>query len=122
MKKLILTSTAVLFIGLTAFPQYYSATSVKYDPGASAKKDITGSSRDLKYQVHGKYSRTIKDEKLKDARLISDIIDGYPVNWITNYISVEILATRGGKTIKTLSSNNTLSPEQKNILAAVENK
>jgi TonB family protein len=77
---------------------------------------LAGFSQDLSYEVRGKYSRPVLKENLHEANLLSDFITGYPTNWITDYISVEILATSDGKTIKALSSNQTLNSEQKDIL------
>ena len=73
-------------------------------------------SQEIDFDVHGRYKRAVKDEKLFDAKLLSDVIDGYPANWITNYVSVEIEVICNGKVIKAVSSGDALSTEQKNIL------
>lgn len=106
-KKLIITSVVVLFIGLTTFAQSSDATA-------------TGFSRDLRFEVSGNYSRPITKEKLTGAKSLNDLIPYYPTNWITDYISVEISATSNGQFIKGISANNILSTEQKNILNAID--
>jgi hypothetical protein len=104
MKKLITTSTFVLFSSLSAFTQNSF--------GNTSLQDVT-------YEVNGMYSHPIKKEKLSDAKSISDIIDNYPAKWISNYISVEILTSYQGKVAKAAGVNDKLNSEQKNILNAV---
>ncbi|HOZ88437.1 MAG TPA: energy transducer TonB, partial [Bacteroidia bacterium] len=55
-------------------------------------------------------------EKLRDVRLIRDVIPGYPVNWISTYASVEIQGTCDGKAMKAITPGEELSAEQKYIL------
>ncbi len=81
---------------------------------------FTAFSQDLRYGVRAAYNRAVKDAALKSPRLISEVIEGYPVNWITSYTSVEITATSHGKTTKALSANAVLSPEQKNMLSSAD--
>lgn len=69
------------------------------------------------YEVRGKHNSSIKIDKLKDAKTMSDIMANYPVLWITSYVSVELSATCNGKTIKAVSANDILTEEQKDILA-----
>jgi len=81
---------------------------------------LTGFSQDLKYEVRGRYQRPVKKEKLEEARFLGDFISGYPTNWITEYVSVEISATCNGKSMKAVSLNDFLSPEQRNILKTAD--
>jgi TonB family protein len=104
-KKLVLTSATVLCIGLAAFTQ--NSFPNVFPP-------------DLRYEVRGIYKRPVKKEKLNEAKLISDVIPGYPVNWITEYVSVEILAACNGRAVKAMSTNDALSAEQKKILNTVD--
>jgi len=76
--------------------------------------------QNLLYLVKGRYIRPITKEKLKQAKLISDVVPNYPVNWITDYSSVEILTTCNGKERKAIGPNESLTPEQKNIFNSVD--
>lgn len=105
MKKIILTLASVLFTGSFAFAQY-------------GNKPVV--SNDLSYDIRGTYSHPIKKVKLNEAKVLSDLISGYPANWISNYVSVEILATCAGKSMKSISANDVLTNEQKNILKTVD--
>ncbi len=66
------------------------------------------------------YKRSILKEKLSSAQTMSDLNSGYPSSWINHHLSAEIEATCNGKLIKALSPNDTLSAEQKNILAKAD--
>jgi TonB family protein len=79
-----------------------------------------GSPRELKYEMRTVYARAVKKEKLNDAKVIGDVISGYPVNWITSYTSLEISATCNGKPMKAVSRDDVLTTEQKNILSKAD--
>ena len=110
-KKLIFTSATVLFITLSSFAQYSKNSGPLFIPELS---------QDLKYDLNGRYTRPIKREKLQEAGFIHELISGYPANWISNYVSVEISATCNGKAVKAWSVNETLSSAQKSILKAAD--
>ncbi|MEO5572304.1 MAG: TonB family protein [Bacteroidia bacterium] len=118
MKKLILAAAAVLFIGLTVFAQHDLLAHYRFT--SSTPSDFNGSSQELSFAVRGRFSRPVKKENLNDAKLISDVIPGYPSNWITRYVSTEILVTSGGKSVKTIGSNAVLTSEQKKILTVAD--
>jgi len=70
----------------------------------------------LSYLVKGRYYRPITIEKIQKAKLVSDLIEGYPNNWITAYISVEISSSCKKVNVNAVSLNDVLNVEQKNIL------
>lgn len=72
--------------------------------------------QEMGYEVRGIYKKPILKEKLNAAKTISDINAGYPASWIAGYVSVEILATYQGTTLRAASKNDTLNTEQINIL------
>lgn len=106
MKDLIMTSVAALFINLGSFAQINDSAAADF-------------SRDLRFEVSGKYTPVTK-EKLTGAQSLDDIILYYPTNWITDYISVEISATCKGKFMKARGENNILSTLQKNIVNTID--
>lgn len=81
---------------------------------------ISGLAQDLNYEVRGTYTRAIKQEKLRSPKRLSDLIEGYPVNWIDGYTSVELSASCHGKERKASSANDSLSPEQQQMLQAAD--
>lgn len=134
MKKLILTSATVLFIGLIALAYGRATVTKKNEKQSDQKAAIKFESynnnfgigkksdfpEELKYEVRGMYTRSIKKEQLSEVTLISDIIQDYPINWITSYVSIEILGTCNGKFMTAVSSNSILTSEQKHILSNVD--
>jgi TonB family protein len=77
-------------------------------------------SQEMNYEVRATYARAIKQEALQSPKLMRDLIEGYPVNWISTYTSSEISATCQGKERKAMSRNDTLSPEQQEILKTAD--
>lgn len=77
-------------------------------------------SQNLIYNVHGAYTRAINKEKLNLAKNVADIISDYPINWIEDYVSVEVSSTNNGKTVKAVSKNDVLSKEQIDILQTAD--
>lgn len=117
MKKFSFLSATVLFLGLAAYAQDGTNSKKWY---LAENMPAPGSYQDLKYEVRGRYSRPVKQEALNEAKYLSNFIPGYPVNWIADYVSTEILATCNGKAMKAAGVNNTLSTEQKNMLNTVD--
>ncbi|MDP1814871.1 MAG: energy transducer TonB [Leadbetterella sp.] len=77
---------------------------------------LSGFAQDLAYEVRGKYLRTVTKDVLEHSNLLSDIIAGYPVNWVKEYISVDVLTEKDGKTEIAKGENQVLNTEQKSIL------
>lgn len=73
-------------------------------------------SHEMMFDMNPKYSPALVKEKLINARLLSEIIPNYPVNWITSYISVELQTNQNGHLVKGISKNEVLNEEQKNML------
>ena len=67
-------------------------------------------------------STSIKQEKIETAKVISDIIPNYPMQWneIMNYVSIEITAKNEDKIITRTSTSYTLNTEQKAILNSAD--
>ncbi len=76
----------------------------------------TSFAQDMKFELNSKLINPIKKEKLDEAKVMGDIIPGYPTNWIEGYVSVNISGTCDGKMISAKGTNEKLTAEQKNIL------
>lgn len=76
----------------------------------------TTQAQDLTYELNAKHINPIKKDQLEKAKVISDIILGYPKSWILGYVSVNISGTCNGKTISANGTNDKLSKAQQNIL------
>ena len=77
---------------------------------------LSGIAQELAYEVRGKYLRTVTKDVLEHSNLLSDIIAGYPVNWVKEYVSVDVLTEKDGKTEIAKGENQVLNTEQKSIL------
>src|SRR5438477_233754 len=103
MRKLILTSIILLF-AFAAYTQYGSF----YKQNSNEDRKKVESSQELMFDIHGMYSRSVKQEKLIGASFIGDLIYGYPKTWIVDYISSEVSVTCNGKTRSAMSKNDSL--------------
>lgn len=77
---------------------------------------LSGIAQELAYEVRGKYLKTVTKDVLEHSNLLSDIIAGYPVNWVKEYVSVDVLTEKDGKTEIAKGENQVLNTEQKSIL------
>jgi TonB family protein len=108
---------ATLFIGITAFTLNDAGDKKWY---STENSDSVYYSTTLMYDVHGAYDHPVKRNKLNNAVYISDFIEDYPVNWITEYMSVEFIANNNGKEMRTVGKNNILNADQRNFLKRIE--
>jgi hypothetical protein len=104
-KIVILISSVFLIIGIKAFSQDSFFNNVV---------------NDLNYEVHGAYNRSIKKSQFNNSKLIRDVVSGYPSNWISSYVSVEIIGTCAGKVFKASGLNEKLTLDQKQILSSID--
>ncbi len=73
-------------------------------------------SQDIAFEVKGAYARPVRAEKLHQATRMSDLIDGYPSSWITEYVSTGIQIVSDKEVYQALSSSEQLTPEQVSLL------
>ena len=116
-----LSTLLMLLILISGYSQNatYKYLAAYYHPekNDSVKNDIK---RNFYYNVHGAYEKIVKKETLNSAKRLEDISDGYPKNWVNNYVSAEIRTKQNGKTKSAKSSNEILTAEQKNILRTTD--
>jgi len=130
-KSVIIISILIAAIGFTAFGFLNKQQTVKIahlniktTPLQVDKTEVIDFSEakkpmnnpDLSYVVRGRYYRPITIEKIQKAKLVSDLIEGYPSNWITAYISVEISSSCKKVKVNAKSFNDVLTDEQKSML------
>lgn len=110
MKKTILTSLFFCCFGYVLMAQYEFAS---YKPS----EDNT-TKQNLYFEVRSAYMRPVKKDELGNAQLLREVIPGYPINWITDYVEVEIATAKGNFITRTKSKNEKLTAEQKKLLAS----
>lgn len=79
-----------------------------------------GFAQEMSYEIRGKYAKSVKKETLKKANYLNDFIPYYPSSWVSNYLSVEVVAVENGITYSATGQNETLNDEQKNILSKLD--
>ncbi len=77
---------------------------------------ISTFAQDLKYELNAKHINPIKKDQLAAAKVMSDIILGYPKSWILGYVSVEVSGVCNGKPVSAKGTNEKLSKAQQTIL------
>lgn len=107
-------------VNMHCAPSNQADTGMKYWVAEKAEMNLPPFIKDLPYIVRAKYARTITMEKLKKANSLSDLIPYYPVNWIDEYISVEISSSCNDKNSKAVGPNDVLSEEQKYIFSSID--
>ena len=78
------------------------------------------SKRNLSFGVRGSYIRGVIKSRLNAAAKLEDLYDGYPTNWLKDYVSTEIVSASNGKKVKASGMNNALTSEQKKILSSAD--
>lgn len=77
----------------------------------------TGFTQEIMYDVRGANAKPIKKDQLINATTLIDIKGDYPSSWITQYEKVEIRTSSNGIHLSSVSKNDTLTQEQKEILS-----
>jgi len=119
--KLIVFSLLIVAISVVAYGVVKKDTASEIDELEiaikSPKVNKDEQKTNLFYAVGGAYSRSVRKSELQKSKLISDFIEGYPVNWISAYISVEISNEENGVETSLLSKSDVLNDAQRNMLA-----
>lgn len=119
MKKIILTTSSVLIISLSAFAQGGFLGTATNVPDAS-NNVIPVPKQELSYEIRGSYARAVTKTTLDKSLKLNDFIDGYPGSWIDDYVSVSIITINNGKETKATGTDNNLTAEQKNNLQTAD--
>jgi TonB family protein len=63
-------------------------------------------------------NRPVTASSLTRARRISDLVEHYPEQWITKYVSTNVTVTRDGRTLSAGGENEVLTKKQVELLAS----
>lgn len=86
-KRIIIISVVFLTVGTIGFTNKGQTINANIEElSAISLTDSLSVNQDLRYGIRAKYKRPVQQEILKKAQLISDIISGYPENWITSLL------------------------------------
>ncbi len=98
----------------------YKNTLNKYNDKLEQNTTNTPDAPQLTFDLHGDYDRPVQKAALEKAKLLSDFVAGYPVNWIDEYLTTELVLSNKGKPLKAMGNDNKLSADQKNLLLKAE--
>ena len=70
--------------------------------------------------MRSKNGRTITKDAIAHSNSLADLIEGYPANWVKDFISVEILASDRVNSLKAVGQNEQLNPDQKRVLSTAK--
>lgn len=117
MVKIITKLAFSLFLVIVVFnTSNCVAQNHSYLASVNNSASIADDGQALRYNVRPQYLRPMSLEVLGNAKLVSEIIPGYPLNWINSYVAVEILVTTNKQIVKAVGLNELLTAEQKTIL------
>ncbi len=117
MVKFIRILVLSLFLGIVAFhTSNCVAQNHSYLTSVNNSASIANDGQELRYNVRPQFLRPMSRQVLNNAKLVSEIVPGYPLNWINSYVAVEILVTTNKKIVKAVGLNEVLTTEQKTIL------
>ena len=106
-----------LFLGIVAFDTSHCiAQNHSYLTAVNNYASTVNDGQQLRYTVRPQFLHPMSQEVLNNAKLVSEIIPGYPLNWISSYVAVEILVTTNKQIVKAVGINEELTAEQKTIL------
>lgn len=81
---------------------------------------ITFFTQGVFFELTGDYMRPIRKTALDAANQLGDLTEGYPSNWLDEYVSVEVSGYSNGKFLASTGSNEILNMDQKNILKSAD--
>ena len=74
----------------------------------------------LSFNIRGRYNGTTTKSRLSGSKLIKDFVSGYPTEWISDYVSIEMIFNKNGYEYIMHSANDTLTPEQSELINSLD--
>jgi len=136
MNKIIITSISLILVIAFAAFSFSNEKSV-----VEAKKPSLGDSTDtlkqlidlhfinfdlgkveksLFFNIRGRYNGTTTKSRLSESKLIKDFVPGYPRDWISDYVSIEMIFNKNDDQYILHSANDTLTPEQTELINSLD--
>lgn len=77
---------------------------------------INAFSQNLFFNFHKTKAHSIKQETVMTANKMSDLIPFYPSDWVSDYVSVELIYIKDGVSKTFVGKDELITPEQKSIV------
>ena len=82
--------------------------------------DLHKVEKSLFFNIRGRYIGTTTKSRLSESKLIKDFVPGYPTDWISYYVSIEMIINKNGVEYIMHSANDTLTPEQSELINSLD--
>ena len=82
--------------------------------------DLGKIEKSLFFNIRGRYNGTTTKSRLSGSKLIKDFVAGYPENWVSDYVSIEMTINKNGDNYIMNSANDTLTSEQRELIHSLE--
>jgi len=82
--------------------------------------DLGKVEKSLFFNIRGRYNGTTTKSRLSESKLIKDFVPGYPVGWVSNYVSIEMIFNKNDDEYILNSANDTLTPEQREFINSLD--
>lgn len=82
--------------------------------------DLGKVEKSLFFNIRGRYNGTTTKSRLSESKLIKDFVSGYPTDWVSDYVSIEMIFNKNNHEYILHSANDTLTPEQRELINSLE--
>jgi len=82
--------------------------------------DLGKVEKNLFFNIRGRYNGTTTKSRLSESKLIKDFVSGYPADWVSDYVSIEMIFNKNDDEYILHSANDTLTPEQRELINSLD--
>lgn len=82
--------------------------------------DLDKVEKNLFFNIRGRYNGTTTKSRLSESKLIKDFVPGYPTDWVSDYVSIEMIFNKNDDEYILHSTNDTLTPEQRELINSLD--
>jgi len=82
--------------------------------------DLGKVEKNLFFNIRGRYNGTTTKSRLSESKLIKDFVPGYPTEWVSDYVSIEMIFNKNDDEYILHSANDTLTPEQRELINSLD--
>ena len=111
-KSVIVTEKTIIGDSTDTLKQLIDLNFNNFDSGKVEKK--------LFFNIRGRYNGTTTKSRLSESKLIQDFVPGYPADWVSDYVSIEMIFNKNDNEYILHSINDTLTPEQRELINSLD--
>ena len=72
------------------------------------------------FNIRGRYNGTTTKSRLSESKLIQDFVPGCPADWLSDYVSIEMIFNKNDNEYILNSINDTLTPKQRKLINSLD--